>query len=872
MPASELTQPRRGVEIKDVIQLVNAVRGVGFGVQSGSFSATIPIESVSRLVSIAVHAAKWFTSSIENRTLEACLALTGAVPLKSTCFDDRKYEELRSCCHINVASFHRDTEHQVSERSVTQLQRRLGSIPIPIASTHEGTDSDRCRRALTIGLLCIFPVQEAKNILVEIIPSCLCEDGKVTKDRFRRLDEWSIIVLKFVRSVQDEESVTSLRERTLQRLDKQLTSLTKATRADLSRCLLFDLKQATAFLSWLLGSDRHSAEYRKSNPNVKEYAYPTRSLQVWALAFVLDELGFAVGCYSDPIETTDEYDTAVKDIEGTSYPYTKVFLVTKTLQDNRPEDSALNPKGLVVRLQVKRRVQIRHIPELVFEHQNMFLPRLGSLSNKECSDIFLDTFFYVKRRLPHYTSPINGLWSDDEYSTTNTVDNDCRLSEYQQSKINDWVRGDAAIKLLAHPVSNWIPETCPNNCGALRCCRDPPKLVPTETSTEGLAWKAHVRELHDDETPWVKMHLIMLGFAYAMAIQFLRTGHTKADEDTEVVLTPIDYYERFENSCQLLIPDPRLRSWVETMARILELSQIRLNEEFTTQTMIQRFRDTLYAMVCGVYIETPPEPPLGCCANGVTLLSRTVTNPELNQANLYVHDIQNGRILELHVRGNRLISGISPIRYRGLRNPIKPVHITSLHLKDYGSWTVPGVRWDPESAWEIDEKLSGLRCRVDGLPRFSKSPYYAISSVISETSLEVIDSCSCHSPETGETFIEFPPEKNEYWSELDVRSFFSEGGVKEGIDEDLKAPKDNKWYIVARAGLRVEDQVATLDCFRCMVRPPKGRDEARIVRKILSSCAPCAFKKAGETPQDVRDLLRTGAKVSTHIVFVVLAC
>ena len=129
-------------------------------------------------------------------------------------------------------------------------------------------------------LLCLFPVKETSRIMAEVIPSCLCENGQETLKKLQALDQWPTLVFRYVNSVEEEESFTGLRERILRRLDKGLSGLTKATTIDLRSCLLFDLKQATVFLRWLLSSDRHSPDYLRSNSNIREYAYPTRSLQV----------------------------------------------------------------------------------------------------------------------------------------------------------------------------------------------------------------------------------------------------------------------------------------------------------------------------------------------------------------------------------------------------------------------------------------------------------------------------------------------------------------------------------------------------------------------------------------------------------------
>ncbi|KAL3428256.1 hypothetical protein PVAG01_01765 [Phlyctema vagabunda] len=277
-------------------------------------------------------------------------------------------------------------------------------------------------------------------------------------------------------------------------------------------------------------------------------------------------------------------------------------------------------------------------------------------------------------------------------------------------------------------------------------------------------------------------------------------------------------------------------------------------------------------MICGVGVKTPPTPPLGCCANGVTLVSLTVVRPQLQRANLYLHDIRTGRCLDLYVGEDRLISGIpgSSMINRALRQHIKPTHIKSIMLRNQGNWVVPNVRWNPESNWEDQYQQTALRCRLNGISRFSKSLYLMVAGVVNDRLLEKV--CPCNCPlNVREATIDFPNDK-EYWSELNLEEFYAQGGTKDSVHEEHKAPQGCKWYIVARAGLRTEDQVAALDCFSCRVKGPMGKDGAHIFRKVLGACAECAFKQARSDPKAVLDILRKGVPLFTYIVFIVLAC
>ena len=583
-------------------------------------------------------------------------------------------------------------------------------------------------------------------------------------------------------------------------------------------------------------------------------------------------MAFTVRCYDDPVSTVQQYDATIRFIQEDQEPQASIFLVTEPLR-GRSEDAAIKSKGSTIQLNVKRRIPIKHIPELVFEQQNMLLPRrMGNLTSTECSEMLLDTFHYIKGQLPYYARDIEGLHSDDEPLSSRKRDNDKELTTYQRTRLEYWLYGSHAARLLTGPITKSIPETCPDNCNIEKFCRQPPQLDVSEMSVPALEWKAGVREKHRDEKPWVTMHLVMLGFAYAVASQFLRAGeHAEVDEDTEFVLTPINFYERYTNteSCCLLISDARLLSWVQPMAEAIDLDQGNARQA-DDRSFLRRYRDTLYDMICGCDVKTPQTPSLGCCANGVTLVSLTVTRPQLQRANLYLHDIRTGRCLDFHVGDDRLIYGIpaASVIIRELRRSIQPARIYSISLEDQGNWVVPNVRWDPESNWEDQYQHTALRCRLDGIPRFSKSPYQMIAGVVNDPLLEKVSPCIC-TPNSCQT-IKFP--NDEFWSELDLGKFYAQGGTKKDMHEDFSPPQGCKWHIVARAGLRTEDQVAALDSFSCRVKEPMGKDGANIVRKILGACAWCAFKQARSTPDAVHSILRKRSPVSTHVVLIVLAC
>ena len=75
-------------------------------------------------------------------------------------------------------------------------------------------------------------------------------------------------------------------------------------------------------------------------------------------------------------------------------------------------------------------------------------------------------------------------------------------------------------------------------------------------------------------------------------------------------------------------------------------------------------------MICGLQFEdiendlqnTTRRDTLGCCANGLSLISKAVINPAVDASTPHLYQICFGRLLELPVDSNNLIQCCDPVK------------------------------------------------------------------------------------------------------------------------------------------------------------------------------------------------------------------
>ena len=424
-----------------------------------------------------------------------------------------------------------------------------------------------------------------------------------------------------------------------------------------------------------------------------------------------------------------------------------------------------------------------------------------------------------------------------------------------------------------------IPEGCPDNCGKVRCCYPVPFDVSNGHSEEADRWKLELRRDHQLMSPWIKMHIIMLAFAYAVACQFVIADDGKrAGLDTEVLWTPIRFFDNKEDweKVRVAVPDGDLKTWVRTMSDALSF-RLEPSDQIPAEKWPQhrRFKKALFHMICGlrseVFINNVSdvigEDTLGCCANGLSLISKTLVDPAVNASTLHLYYVRFGRILELPVNSFNLIEACSPAKrpkYGSRYDPqsqSRKFHII-LHDEDV---LYKDVRWDAEPDWSVDVAKVGLCYRLNGLPCGVYNPWYlARRSCLSETDPERCP-CECPSLPTRQE-IAFPD--GEHWTEISLRDFYRAGAViktNHSFSKEMAAGETKNIFV--RAGKQAHDQLAALDMFTSRA----SNKEDVVIRKILSPCLACAGESARKRPFHWTALFRGQINTKKFVNFIVLS-
>ncbi|MCJ1369930.1 hypothetical protein MMC20_001142 [Loxospora ochrophaea] len=831
---------------------LSSVRGleIAVPVKLGPFNQiSIPVKACENAIYFAKDAYGWWKSAEKIQCLEEMIG--------------SKKGELSAALTFNPRAFKlREQEYPVhgvaigdEEGGGTRLRSYSGAVASPSAPQ---TDGGLCLKALTTGLLCLFGEDRKKvcKILVDIIPEFLIryeQEGI----RLEKQGPLASAVAQWVNAIAAEEDNRRRRVSLLAMIDSKERNVTDATIEELRNCFVFELPLAIAFISWLLSSEyKRDSQYKK--------AYPTRSFRIWSLALILGELGFEVDASLVAISTKEMYHSHVQSrSDPSSYP--QVFLVTQAVgsadpgvvpKDNYRDDAS-----------PKRLIPIMTIPLVAFKHYAYYTPptQCQKVMPGLLEEIFAATFEHVQCHCLAFLSLQPSGQNVTSKNPGNPFDGPLEgLSKYQSCKLQDWVTDNRIRDLLAKPIAAYLPVSCPDSCGKSKC---------QDSVKEGETWNDGIRARHEDMGPWIKMHMIMIAFAYAVACQFLKVGDGQSVSiDNEIVWQSIPFFpgvSGWRGSC-LINPDLRVRFWVLAMVTALGISPEIPDGMEVEDATHARVKRALYQMITGKDLE--PEQvsvdALGCCANGLTLLSEILISPSLDSVSMFVHRLQFGRILELPVSTRGLLEACPRGAFVDRRSTMKTTRAISVIYPDAADdWTIPGVRWDPEPDWERDERKIGLRCRINGIPRFIFNPWIKIASNMSDT-YETIH-CYCSSKKSPDKIaISFPP--NELWLELSIRDFYQDGGYRSGIAphrEHLRPGQSSKkCFLFVRAGSRKIDQLACLDLIK-----DHGDNDDVILRKLLAPCLSCAMEPARKDPPKTRRVSPAHVRQKHHLVLIVLS-
>ena len=840
-------------------------------VSSGPFNQiSIPLKSIESAVYLAKGAYGWWKG-----------------PEKSRCLLDiieSKKGELSAALTFNPRTFKaREARYPLQGVSIGSLEPgRTGPITctLPAGSTSmTGSEGLNCLRALTTGLLCLFDLEETSKILIEIVPDHLIRH-ELDDIRLEKQGPLSTALTQYVKTVSLEEDNRRSSQHLLALLDTHQKAVNNLSVEDLKHCQVYERPLVIAFLSWLLTS-----EYKREIRYVR--VYPTRSLRVWSLAFLLGELAFEAVASSIAIKTEEMYRSYLR-CQPDPAEFSHVFLITQSVGIADP--TLVQERFQRAEDKRQRLIPIGTIPYVTFEHYALYKPSDGTEkpSLESLAEIFYFTFEHVQRYSVSFSTFDSLISKGDNKPNSGNLGNPFDspaggLTAYQKYKLQDWIEDTRVSDLLAKPIAKYLATDCPDRCGRSPCLYSPPFLPPEGSDNRPIreAMECEIQNRHRDMRPWMIMHIIMLSFAYAIASQILRLEDgCRANLNTEIIWRPIRFMDNVSESPNVrhtsstpklntIIPDGNTVFWALAMSSLLGASPAIPHGMEVDESPVIRIKRALYQMMCGNPLLDIPNLSIsnavGCCMNGITLLSDVLVDLSVNRSSLYIHHLRFGRLLELPVNDHGLLVACSPRAFVDSRCLLPITRVLSSDHWQPNRWSIPEVRWDPEPDWERDDRQIGLRCRVDGIPRFIYNPWQLASRQFALDSYEQV-TCSCTS-EAACTIrpVVFPPQ--DFWMELSLKDFYRNSGPKVTNEFRTLINPGHRLFLVARAGCRGVDQLAALGLFNTR---ETHHDEV-IYRKLLSPCLKCAIEPARRAPSHYRAKFRDQLYLKKHLILIVIA-
>ncbi len=187
----------------------------------------------------------------------------------------------------------------------------------------------------------------------------------------------------------------------MNQLDSVMGGFLSVNVKDLQGTQFFELKLVIAFLKWLL------VEEYKHHPSIKR-DYPTRSLWVWSVVFILSKIGFLVEASTTPITEQETWTNQLSQTEiGGLW---RVHLVTSS---SVFADRAYDQKNLRrTDTRERRLIPIGNIPTMAFDYFGFY--DAGDVTIADLNEVLLNAFNEVTEHLPlyPYLQDLAGLSAD----------------------------------------------------------------------------------------------------------------------------------------------------------------------------------------------------------------------------------------------------------------------------------------------------------------------------------------------------------------------------------------------------------------------------------------------------------------------------
>ncbi|GME25728.1 hypothetical protein K432DRAFT_410152 [Neofusicoccum parvum] len=266
----------------------------------------LPLKPLKTAVYLAKGPHGWHKAAERLDALEQLLVVSGAELAPSSSFDLPTYKDER---------FVNDMVH-----GVVVQDEFVDSIPLPEASTGIPDNAGQaCIRALTCGLLCFYGADTTVNLLRELIPHALLHPGRGDAE-LRVEDELLSALQQWVEAVMLEEDANDFRQHLLDEageFEASVTGIPPGSLRAMDRININDVPLVLGALKWIL--------WPRAKREPKHY--PTCSLKVLTMSFILSKLGFDVVASTSVVYTTEDY-MMMTEIDGQTASSPDVFLVS----------------------------------------------------------------------------------------------------------------------------------------------------------------------------------------------------------------------------------------------------------------------------------------------------------------------------------------------------------------------------------------------------------------------------------------------------------------------------------------------------------------------------------------------------------------
>ncbi|KAF2835280.1 hypothetical protein M501DRAFT_461779 [Patellaria atrata CBS 101060] len=638
---------------------------LSFNVNAGPLTQIgLEIVSIHTAVQLATGAYGWLKGRERSKSLIQLLSVGGGQLVSSSSFNANVYKQLRQECG--------------TIQGVVVQERSVQSTSLPKASTaisdHAGTT---CLRALTAVILCVYNIEGTVSILQDLIPYALIQHDQL--DSSLEMNGPVLSSLKqYVSTIALEEDSNTFRDMMLDEARERQISLTGLPYSEIMASddsSFLEMNICIGVLRWIL-TPVHRREPRQ---------YPTRSLKVWTLAFLMGNFGFGVHASAIVVRTTEEYDE-MKASPHYFGIHPNVFLVTgkgETTDEMSPADTIPHFNG-----SLKPQVMpIRGIPWSAFRH-------LRGASGKVDVHYLVDVWNYSFRTARERVKRISVERLDVQLVTQQP---DTEAFEHHKALLADF--SPRIHRLCAPAMSQFVPATSHTAGWELDQITERIGILKGEEELQ-------CRNSALRENCYVLIAII-LGTIYGVASKALIEGQVEANEDTEIAFSP-----------ELICPGlHRLKSWARSIGSALSA----LSRDLWTDLMFELFlcRDNPRMSRNSTLFSNRQQNPheqrliLGAQANGLVAISELAVKLTIEPTALALFHIKRGQILTLPLTEDGYIEAATNLE-PPLSMAMDPEPEND-YLGRFDHFDPDSLRLDIEPCWESDPRTVVFRARLMGL-------------------------------------------------------------------------------------------------------------------------------------------------------------